>query len=466
MRTPLRLNHGKITFVLYNKPSPCRGKCIYCFSVNGFTKSTTSNDDTLLAKNSDWNGRLQISERFKMYGLAKDSGIKCDLAVKGDSFGSHSYNYLRKFTKEIYDFLNNSESKNLEDASFEQARGADRCVTYKIETRPDQIDINACLFFAELGVTTVELGVQSLDNSVLEYIKRGHDSETVKKATLLLRKFGFEVCYQIMVGLPGSNPNIDEKLLSEVLWEEDYSPDALKIYPCLLLKKEVAHQERIRQLYKNGKWQPLKIDDYVALLNKCYPRFPRYVHVNRIQRILPSEKIVAGPSSEIDRLQFSSISNCLWQRSVAQKKSDLEIDFQNYNIVYYNQGYKRYCFEANFEETVVLGYSRLDIISNKSAIIRDIRVLGNMLPVGGKNNLKIGCQHIGIGTSMMKAMEQKALEEKLNYIFVKPSFGSVNWFKNQSYKPINNYYLVKALSNNPENCFEIIDELKQISEIK
>jgi elongator complex protein 3 len=452
MRTPFRKSHGKITFVLYNKPSNCKGKCIYCFSQKGYTKSTTANEDTTLAKESSWNGRKQLEKRFEIYQLKKDSGIKCDFAVKGDSFASHDEDYLLQYSKEMYDFLNNRTSESLEEAVLLQNEAKDKCVTYKVETRPDQIDENKCLFFAKLGITTVEIGVQSLDDDVLRLNNRGHDSSTVMKTTQLLKRFGFEVCYQIMIGLPFSNLETDKKMLTETLWKNEYAPDALKIYPCLLLKESYVMQKKLRNLYLAGIWKPLNTHDYTVFLEECYPHIPNYVHINRIQRIIPPEKIDAGPASEINRKIFSNISKCLWQRSINNYLDNWNINVNNYTIKEYLQGANGYCFESVLGNDIVLGYSRLNLISKKSALIRDVRVLGDMLLVGQKNEEKIGCQHIGIGTALLNAMEEKARDNHIEFIFIKPAAGSKNWFISRGYIYINEYYLVKIFAGNKEQA--------------
>ncbi|MGM0408094.1 MAG: elongator complex protein 3 [Bacteroidota bacterium] len=462
MRTPFRNSHGKITFVLYNEPVPCGGNCVYCFKVKGLTKSTTYNEDTELARNEKWNGQNQISKRFEIYKLRDCNGIKCDLAVKGDSFANRDSNYLRNYVKGLYDYLNGQESVSLKEASIIQTRGKNRCVTFKVETRPDHINIRTCNLLSELGVTTVELGVQSLDESVLKINKRGHDLASVENATKLLRIFGFEVVYQVMVGLPGSNYHIDKSLLTKDLWQEKYNPDALKIYPCILLKKNVAYQKTLFDLFQKKLWQPMDYMSYRNLLMESYPKIPSYVHVNRIQRIIPESKIEAGVKIEIDRNLFSTVSKCLWQRSVAQRLSNLEIDFNNYRIIYYLQSYDCYCFEAVFSNDTVLGYGRLSILCNQSAIIRDIRVLGNMLPIGLKNSRKIGCQHIGIGTSLINKMESVARSNKIENLFVKPSFGTINWFINRGYKQLNFFYLGKNLKSSSNSKIELPTEIKKI----
>jgi len=449
MRTPCRKSHGKITFVLYNKPHSCKGNCLFCFKSKGFTKSTTPNEDTLLAKNVSWSGKKQLEVRFKNYSLKKTSGIKCDFALKGDSFASHSEDYLRNYTKELYDFLNERESSTLKEAAGLQKFSKDKCSTFKIETRPDQIDVEKCLFFMELGITTVEIGVQSLDDNVLNYNHRGHTTKEVINATKLLRHFGFEVVYQMMVGLPGSNREIEKDIYTKKLWSDYFSPDAIKIYPCLLLKKQYVDQEKLRNLYSEGIWTPINDEDYISFLFEIAPHIPKYVHINRIQRIISEEKIEAGVKHEIDRKIFSSSINCLWQRSVANKLDNIDIYYPDYKIIHYLQGENRYCFEVIFQDDIVLGYARFDLIENNNSIIRDIRVLGNMLLVGEKNRGK-DCQHRGIGTTLLKSIETFARQEKIDCIYLKPSFGTSTWFSDRGFSYANEFYMIKHLPHHAE----------------
>ena len=444
MRTPLRKSHGKITFVLYKEPFYCGGQCLFCFRSKGFTKSTTSNEDTLLAKQANWSGAKQLEARFKNYLIKKNSGIKCNLAVKGDSFTSHSEDYLRKYTKELYDYLNGIKSNSLEEAAILQRSSKDKCVTYKVEARPDQIDIEKCHFLAELGVTTVDIGVQSLDDNVLQYNNRGHNVEAVINATKLLRRFGFEVVYHMMVGLPGSNREIENNIYKNKLWEDQFSPDAIKIYPCILLKKEYVYQEKLRDLYMKGVWNPIDYVDYVSFLYEVSAYIPRYVRVTRLQRVIPEEKIEVGVKQFIDREMFALAMNCLWQRSV-ENHLDL-IDYSNldYKIIHHLQGEKRYCFEAIMKNDIVLGYARFDFTDNNRAVIRDIRVLGNMLLIGEKNTNE-ACQHRGIGSALLKSIELFALQKQVVCIYLKPSFGSSTWFMRSGYSFDNDYYMSKNL---------------------
>lgn len=443
-RTPFRKSHGKITLVLYNKPYWCGGNCLYCFITKGFTRSTSSNEDTMIARQCDWDPLCQLRERFKMYGLVRGLGYKYDLAMKGDTFTRQPREYLADFVRACYDFFNGSHSSSLEEAERRQASAPDRCVTFKVETRPDYIDDERCQFLMELGVTTVEIGVQSLDDDVLKFNRRGHDVEASARATHLLKQYGFEVLYQIMVGLPGSTPDKDRDLLANQLWVEPFCPDAVKLYPCILLREDVAHHLGLANMLDTGRWTPMTAAEYVLLLQDTYPSMPRYVHVNRIQRIFEPSKVAASVADVIDRSMFDGISKCLWQRSVAQRRHDLSADFSGYRIESYRQGYG-YCFEAVVDEDTVIGYGRLTIPTDGEAIVRDVRTLGNMLPVGTQNTNRIGTQHIGVGKSLMRAMEETAKSVGSHRLRLRPAVGVRSYFEQLGYSVTNGRYLEKCL---------------------
>lgn len=443
-RTPFRKSHGKVTLVLYNKPRWCGGKCLYCFVSRGFTRSTFGNEDTVLAQDRNWDPRCQMEERFNRYGLTRGLGYKYDIAMKGDTFTRHPMEYLATFVRACYDFLNDEGSPSLEEATLRQACAPDRCVTFKVETRPDCIDDRWCQFLMELGVTTVEIGVQSLDDDVLEINRRGHGVEASIRATHLLKQYGFEVVYQMMVGLPGSTPDKDHDILAHRLWMEPFCPDAIKLYPCVLLREDVAHHLGLAGMLRTHRWTPMTTEEYIRLLREVYPSMPRYVHVNRIQRIFEPSNVAAGPADVIDRTIFNGISRCMWQRSVAQRRQNLDTDFSGYRVESYQQGHG-YCFEAVVDDDTVIGYARLSISADGDAIIRDIRTLGNMLPVGVLNSNRIGTQHIGVGKDLMKAMEATAESVGAHRVRLRPGVGVRSYFERLGYSAGGGRYLERLV---------------------
>ena len=444
LRTPFRINHGKVTLPAYCRPAHCGGDCLYCFSVSGLTKSTGANQDTLLAKSCNWDPVCQLATRMKWYGLSR-GGIKYDILIKGDSFANKDPKYLKDFVKSIYDFYNGENSGTLDDAIALQAGAPDRCVTIKVETRPDQINKKICDMMFRFGVTTVEIGVQSLYDDVLSVNNRGHDVETVRRATTLLSRYGFEIGYQIMIGLYGSTPKRDRKMISELLWEDGFQPDVLKLYPCVLYDETVS-QDKLRALYRSGKWAPVSDADYDRFLRQCLTKVPRYVHINQLQRIESERhKIVAGCASKIDRSAFHGISRCLWQRSPAQTGVDLEGDYSSFRLETVSQGSRGFCIEAVAEDDTVLGYGRMTVDKDSGAKIRDLRVLGNMICVGAGNPDRKGLQHIGIGKAMLRRMECLAAKHGQGIVKVHPGPGARAYFEKRGYRYDTHY---------PEECPE------------
>lgn len=439
-RTPLHMDHGKITLVFYMAPRPCGGKCRFCILQPGFTKSTISNDDTLMARNCGWDPECQIRKRFHQYQLPNGRGYKYGLAVKGDSFTNHDPEYIRGYFKALYDYLSGSRSHDFADSRERQRDGSDRCAWVQVETRPDQITTESCELMLEFGVNTVELGVQSLDNDVLRLNRRGHGTGSVAQATALLRSYGFEVGYQMMTGLPGSSDKLDYEVLAERLWEPRYCPDHVKIYPCILLKNHRL-QRPLTRLLAAGLWDPLTDERYRALLLAVLPRIPPTVFINRIQRLIPPNEIDLGPKAVIDRREMSGVSQCLWQRSVARTGVPAD-DYAHYAVSVAAHGIS-YCVQATLRDgAVVLGYGRLSIIGDV-ALVRDLQVLGDMIPVGERSG---GPQHMGIGAAMLSAMDDIARARLCTILRVHPPVGASAYFTGLGFRSVTPHYLERPVT--------------------
>lgn len=433
------MDHGKITVVLYMAPHPCGGSCRFCILQPGFTKSTVSNEDTRMARNCDWDPKCQIRQRFRQYRLPSGQGYKYGLAIKGDSFTNHDPDYVRAYFKAIYDFLNGSYSRDFATSRERQRNGADRCVWVQVETRPDQITQGWCELMLEFGVNTVELGVQSLDDRVLRLNRRGHGAEAVAGATELLRTYGFEVGYHMMVGLPGSSDRLDYEVLTDQLWESCFFPDCIKVYPCILVKDRQL-QRLLTKLLAADQWDPLTDERYRSLLAAVLPKIPRTVFINRIQRLIPAGDIDLGPKAIIDRMELATFSQCLWQRSVSRTAAAGD-DFTKYAVSVSDHG-PGYCVEATLRDgAVVLGYGRLNVFGDV-AMVRDLRVLGNMIPVGQRVD---GPQHMGIGSAMLSTMERIARARHCSMLRLHPPVGASAYFAALGFRPVAPYYLGKVL---------------------
>ena len=90
-------------------------------------------------------------------------------------------------------------------APANEALQAGRIDGIRCSTRPDAVSDRQLELLRSYGMKTIELGVQSMDDTVLSLAKRGHTSNDVKLAVKQLRKFGFAVGLQLLPGLLGDS---------------------------------------------------------------------------------------------------------------------------------------------------------------------------------------------------------------------------------------------------------------------
>jgi len=118
----------------------------------------------------------------------------------------------------------------------------------RISTRPDYIDAAVVSRLTRYGVTTVELGVQSLDDGVLAASGRGHDGAVCETAIRTLREGGLKVGAQLMPGLPGDTIATSLRSLRRVIAA---GAEFLRLYPVVVLAgTELADR------YRAGTYRP------------------------------------------------------------------------------------------------------------------------------------------------------------------------------------------------------------------
>lgn len=137
----------------------------------------------------------------------------------------------------------------------------------RISTRPDCIDDEVLTLLKEYGVTSIELGAQSMDNSVLELNNRGHKSEDVVNASKRIKEFGFSLGLQMMTGLYGSDFEKDIKTAESFI---ALKPDTVRIYPTVIMKNT-----DLADYYHSGKFVPYTLDESVELCSRLILMFER-----------------------------------------------------------------------------------------------------------------------------------------------------------------------------------------------
>ena len=137
----------------------------------------------------------------------------------------------------------------------------------RISTRPDCIDDEVLALLKEYGVTSIELGAQSMDNSVLELNNRGHKAEDVVNASKRIKEFGFSLGLQMMTGLYGSDFDKDIKTAESFI---ALKPDTVRIYPTVIMKNT-----DLADFYNSGKFVPYTLDESVELCSRLILMFER-----------------------------------------------------------------------------------------------------------------------------------------------------------------------------------------------
>ena len=196
-------------------------------------------------------------------------------------------------------------------AAFEFVK-AKKVNSIRVSTRPDYIDKEKLKLLKKYGVKTIELGVQSTNDYILRRCKRNHTFADVKKASKLIRWYGFTLGHQMMVGLPEST------VLDELRTAKDLAklkPKIMRIYPVLVLRGTELEKEMLE-----GTYTPLSVEQAVERSKElCYFFAKKKINVIRvglqstdtISDISKNEnsEVVAGPYHETFRQLVESSMN-------------------------------------------------------------------------------------------------------------------------------------------------------------
>lgn len=163
----------------------------------------------------------------------------------------------------------------------------------RISTRPDYISDEILERLKSYGVTTIELGVQSMDKEVLHRANRGHTSCDVKLAAKLIHSYGFRLGLQMMTGLPGDTK---EKAINTAREIVKLKPHCVRIYPTLVLK-----DTKLEILYKSGEYCAQSVEEAIEICKEIIPLFKASgIEVIRVGLVTTEEireggSVVAGP---------------------------------------------------------------------------------------------------------------------------------------------------------------------------
>lgn len=217
------MSHSNIALFVANAGCPYR--CTFC---NQFT--ITGEPET--AKPEDVAPAVRTALR---------SGTRhAQLAFFGGSFTAIPRDYMLSLLEAARPFV--------EDGSVTGIR---------ISTRPDCIDDEILDILQEYGTEAIELGAQSMSDSVLRLNRRGHTAEDVERASGKIRSRGLELGLQMMTGLYGSSPEQDRETAKALI---SLKPQTVRIYPTIVIERT-----ELARLYREGKYTPQTLEEAVEL---------------------------------------------------------------------------------------------------------------------------------------------------------------------------------------------------------
>ncbi len=333
-----------------------------------------------------------------------------------------------------------------------------RCVGMTFETRPDYCKTEDVDRMLDMGVTRVELGVQTIYNYIYKRIERGHTVEDTIESAQILRDSGIKVAMHLMPGL-FADFDRDLRIFKRLFSDERFKPDMLKIYPCLVTKGSKLHE-----MWEKGEYEPYTSEEAIDLIVEIKKILPKWVRTMRIQRDIPSPLIEAGvKKSNLGELVYKKLHlqdvncKCIRCREVGHKASyGIEPELNNVELLKeeYKAGGGDELF-LSFEDTkkdILIGFLRLRIpskkahrleIDDKTALIRELHVYGSMMPLGEKD--ENAWQHMGYGEKLLSEAQKIASEDyDIDKILVTSGIGARNYYSKFGYTKLGPY-MAKSL---------------------
>ncbi|MBS3137793.1 tRNA uridine(34) 5-carboxymethylaminomethyl modification radical SAM/GNAT enzyme Elp3, partial [Candidatus Woesearchaeota archaeon] len=361
---PTRSISGVSVAAIMSAPYACpkQAQCIYCpggpkSQFGNVPKSYTGHEpSTMRGIRNNYDSYLQVFNRLEQYVVLGHNFDKVELIVMGGTFTSFAKKYQEQFITYAFKAMNDFSKlffakNNFDIIKFREffelpgkvgdkqrtenihekllrfkgkttlAKEKERnqasfikCVGITLETRSDCAKLDEANFMLELGCTRVEIGVQSVYDDVLKYVRRGNSTADNIEAIRILKDIGFKLNYHYMPGLPKTTKEMDLAGMKQLFTNSDYKPDMLKIYPCMVFKGT-----ELYQLWQRGKFIPLTTKEAAQLIANFKPFVARYCRIMRVQRDIPTKMRDGG----VDRTnlrqyvdEFNPVCHCIRCREV------------------------------------------------------------------------------------------------------------------------------------------------------
>jgi len=436
----VRSQSGIATVTVMTEPYACPGRCVYCPTEARAPKSYLTNEPAVMrALRHDYDPHRQMQGRLAALDDTGHPTDKIELIIKGGTWSFYPEAYQRWFIQRCLEATNEFQTRDprpetrdvgreprvtspesVLEAQRRNETAAHRIIGVTIETRPDYITEAEIRRLREFGVTRVELGVQIVNDRLLELIVRDHGTAEIRGATRLLREAGFKIAYHIMPNLPGATPDADRDAFAALFEDPAYRPDTLKIYPCVAIETA-----ELFQWWQAGRYQPYDDETLVELLVQLKQRVPPYVRIERVIRDIPSTSIRAGclitnlREEVARRMRARGVRcRCLRCRQVRDlADGTYTLVRRDYHAA---NGTEVFLSLEDAARDEVAAFLRLRLPAQEAptawwpmltdaALIRELHTYGDHLPLHAQR--EHAAQHRGFGTRLIEEAERIATQE-------------------------------------------------------
>ena len=451
---PVRTSSGVAPVTVLTKPYYCPGECIFCPTYSNMPKSYVPDEPgAQRALQNEFDPFRQTDSRIRAFEAIGHSAGKVELLILGGTWSAYPRGYREWFIKRCFDAMNGVEASSLEEAQRLNETATHRNVGLVVETRPDLVTPREIVHMRRLGVTKVQLGLQSMDDRILALNKRGHTVEDARRAMRLLRGAGFKIVVHWMANLYGATPESDYEDFRR-LWDDPaIRPDELKIYPTSLLENT-----ELYGLWLEGKYTPYDEDVLIDLIARCKTHVPPYCRINRIFRDIPTPNIVAGNKKTnlrqlVQRHMAAHGMTCRCIRCREVRHSHVDGSALRLQILPYETDINRELFlHYVTADDRIAGFLRLSLphspevvpvgeIEN-AAMIREVHVYGPALQVGEEGEQE--AQHRGLGRRLVEKAAELARAEGYRELAVIAAIGTRNYYRKLGFE-LRQLYMVRPL---------------------
>lgn len=466
---PVRSISGIIVVSVFTEPAGCPGSCIYCPGGPGFSpipspKSYSGHEPAARrAAELNYDPFLQIVRRVQHIERLGHPPDKISVIVMGGTFIALPKDYRDEFMKGIYEGILGRRGlcSSLEELKKALETSPRRLVELTFETRPDYCLEYHVDEFLRYGATRIEIGVQSLFDDVLEFVKRGHDVECTKRAFRIAKDAGFKIVAHMMPNLPPDpSPERDFKDFMMLIEDPDFRPDMIKIYPTV-----VVAGTKLYDMWLRGEYRPYPEEKLIELLARIKKLLPPWIRVQRVQRDIPTYLIETGYSfgnlRDVVKRYMGKLGwhcRCIRCREVGHKalKEGYALDISKVRLVKRkykaSMGTEIFLSYEDVRSDVIFGMLRLRIpsdlshrpeINHNTAIVRELHVYGPLVPIGERK--PESAQHRGLGASLLKEAELVAAEDfDAVKVAVLSGIGVREYYRRFGYK-LEGPYMVKKI---------------------